>query len=198
MNKQRAIFVLFFLFSFSLHALVFYSLLNKSVTEKKSALWSGGESSSGGPVTFVDLSIGVEGSRGRGVEGTTKKNAAPKNKRVPGFGSGASDTPAGGSGAGLDKGGEVSAIAPSVLASIRKKIMKKKKYPLLAKEQGLSGIVTLNFQINKAGQLDYIKIMKSSGHDSLDQAAISSVQKAVPLPHYTEPIAVALEYRLNN
>ncbi|MBU1918553.1 energy transducer TonB, partial [bacterium] len=70
--------------------------------------------------------------------------------------------------------------------------------PLLAKEQGLSGIVTLNFQINKAGQLNYVKIMRSSGHDSLDQAAISSVQKAVPLPHYPEPIAVALEYRLNN
>jgi TonB family protein len=205
MNKQRAIFVFFIILSFSIHTLVFYSLSNNPKTNKVNALWSGGKSSSrDGPVTFVDLTVRVAGSQGRPPSqkasarqaGTNK--AVPRNKRTPGFGSGASDTPAGGSGAGLDNDGEVSVLAPSILASIRKKIMKKKRYPLLAKEQGLSGVVTLNFQTNKAGQLDYIKVTKSSGHNSLDLAAINSVKKAVPLPHYPEPIALALEYRLQN
>lgn len=112
------------------------------------------------------------------------------------FGKGNSDTPSGGTGNGLDKNGVNSASAPSVLAQIRKRIMQKKNYPIVAKENGWIGSVKLSFKINASGGLEFVKLLQSSGHEILDQSALETIRKAAPLPYYPDVIALSLEYNL--
>lgn len=111
-------------------------------------------------------------------------------------GLGNSDTPHHGSGAGLDKSGAISTQAPNVLARIRKEIMRKQFYPGEARAQKLSGSVKLNFKILENGGLDYVRVLKGSGHSILDEAALATIKKATPLPYYPESIALSLDYRM--
>lgn len=112
------------------------------------------------------------------------------------FGKGNSDTPAGGTGDGLDKSGVDSVSAPSVLAQIRKRIMQRKNYPIVAKENNWTGSVKLSFKINAAGGLEFVKLLQGSGHAILDQAALETIRKAAPLPYFPDAIALSLEYQL--
>lgn len=111
-------------------------------------------------------------------------------------GLGNSDTPHHGSGAGLDKSGAISAQAPNVLARIRQEIMRKQFYPGEARAQKLSGTVKVNFRILENGGLDYVRVLKGSGHSILDEAALTTIKKATPLPYYPESIALSLDYQI--
>ncbi len=98
----------------------------------------------------------------------------------------------GAGGNGIDDDGSAS---PSTLAVIRARIDRHKFMPLAAQEQNLSGTVKLSFQIDAQGRVAALTIVKSSGHSALDKAALSTVQKAAPLPFYKNPIAIELEYQ---
>lgn len=117
-------------------------------------------------------------------------------KQLKNFGIGRSDTPGGGIGPGLDPDGKILNFPPNILASIRKKIMRKKSYPNIAKENKWIGHVKLSFKINESGGLDFVKIVKSSGYNALDQSAVKTIHKAVPLPFYPKEIALSIEYKL--
>jgi protein TonB len=53
----------------------------------------------------------------------------------------------------------------------------KPEYPQEARRYDLAGTVTLMFLINADGRVADSKIMKSSGHRSLDQAAVVGISK---------------------
>ncbi len=137
---------------------------------------------------------GLQNGKDLAKKGVSRRGGVPPP--VLANGQGDSDTPAGGVGSGLDKTGVISDAAPSVLAQIRKKIMRKKVYPLHAQENNITGQVSVAFQINADGTLKSVTVQKSSGSGELDAAAVAAIKKAVPLPYYPAVIGLTLEYNL--
>lgn len=209
------------LLSIAIHGIFFWFILKQSGLERKlEDLWSGGGFGGKDHITFVELAkIDVHGNEQtpppkpeqQSKINTLKQKIHPvktgvqqKNKTQPGTadkttiksaaGTGNSDTPNSGHGQGLDPG-EVKQYA-SHLATIRKKIMRNKTYPSSAKDKGLTGAVKLAFKINPDGSLSSVRVLKSSGVSILDESALTSVRKSVPLPFYPETIAITLEYQL--
>jgi len=57
-----------------------------------------------------------------------------------------------------------------------------KKYPESARSRHLEGRVRVEFVLSEDGTLSDIKILKSSRHKNLDEAAISAIKRASPFP----------------
>lgn len=68
------------------------------------------------------------------------------------------------------------------LALIRQRIEKFKKYPLSARMKQLEGEVTIGFVLKSGGEAQQLAVRKSSGREILDQAALTAVREASPLP----------------
>jgi len=116
---------------------------------------------------------------------------------TPGFGKGDSPTPAGGDGSGYDavKG---ASQAPDILALIRQKILRAKKYPLMAQRRGTEGLVTLKFKLNKSGRLQSVAVIGSSGSSLLDEEAVATIKRAEPYPFYEGNITLGLKFDLRD
>lgn len=71
-------------------------------------------------------------------------------------------------------------ILNKYLLNIRAKIEENKVYPELARQEGLQGNTKVEFVIEKDGSISKIKILFSSGHKILDNAAVEAVKKATP------------------
>lgn len=72
-------------------------------------------------------------------------------------------------------------------AELRKKIMGKQTYPAFARAANLEGVTKIRFVLKRDGTLVTSEIEESSGHKSLDNAALQSVKRAAPFPPF--PIA---------
>lgn len=87
--------------------------------------------------------------------------------------------------------------------AVRQEIEKNKKYPLISKSKNEEGIVLLSFRIDKNGKIDNLKVLKSSGFEKLDEAAIKAVQKGMykNMPDELEDeyldIQVPIKFNLN-
>jgi periplasmic protein TonB len=57
-----------------------------------------------------------------------------------------------------------------------------KRYPLTA--HGASGTVTVQFELNRAGEVVSSKVTKSSGNHVLDEAALDLLRRASPFPAF--------------
>jgi periplasmic protein TonB len=75
---------------------------------------------------------------------------------------------------------------------------------LISKAKKEEGIVTLFFRVSKDGEITNIKIIKSSGYEKLDEAALKSVKsvgkyKAIPseLENDYLDIQVPIKFNLN-
>lgn len=111
------------------------------------------------------------------------------------FGQGDSPTPAGGIGSGYDpasgRSGEM-----TVLDRIRHKIERAKKYPLIARRQGIKGSVNLLFEIDNDGGLKKLSVAESSGSNLLDDEALATLKRAAPYPLYEGEITIGLKFDL--
>ncbi|MCC6272100.1 MAG: energy transducer TonB [Deltaproteobacteria bacterium] len=155
------------------------------------------------------------------AERPTEKASLPPGLPGPGEGdvSGARTGPGGGEGAGLGggegtgsgggkgpggvgapgsggsgSGGEASAI----LARIRQKIARAKRYPRQARSEELEGVAGLQFEINADGSVAYVNLTSSSGHRVLDEEAVATVRRAAPFPYYAGPIRFSLRFSLKD
>jgi protein TonB len=57
-----------------------------------------------------------------------------------------------------------------------------KRYPEKAREARQNGIVSIAFAVDRGGRLVRAAVVKSSGVETLDQAAVDMLQRASPLP----------------
>jgi TonB family protein len=72
------------------------------------------------------------------------------------------------------------------LNTIHMKIESQKRYPISARNAGVEGRSGVRITIMKNGKLEKVEIMDSSGHETLDNAALQSVRDAAPFPPIPE------------
>lgn len=68
------------------------------------------------------------------------------------------------------------------LSLIISKIERNKRYPPLARRNGIEGMVKVKFSIDQNGALLGLAIERGSGFELLDQEALSMVRRASPFP----------------
>lgn len=83
-----------------------------------------------------------------------------------------------------------------VLAEIRQRIERAKRYPEQARAMRQEGHVNVQFQIQPNGSPSHIVILQSSGVTTLDNAARQAIERSAPLPPYTGAINFTLTFRL--
>ena len=66
-------------------------------------------------------------------------------------------------------------------------------YPLLSKRAKETGVVTLRITVDASGRLKDAVVVKSSGFDRLDQAALQGVRKAVFAPYLENGKAIEVQ-----
>ena len=64
------------------------------------------------------------------------------------------------------------------------RLQQNKRYPRDAEARHETGIVTLNFSVDRRGKVLSSRIVKSSGHSSLDEEVLAMVHRAEPLPAF--------------
>lgn len=65
--------------------------------------------------------------------------------------------------------------------ALRRRVNELYKYPPKARLDHQEGLVTVRVVVKEDGRLDDIRIVKSSGHDILDEAALDTVRQASPI-----------------
>jgi protein TonB len=65
---------------------------------------------------------------------------------------------------------------------IQRRIRDKLIYPPPARKAGIQGVVEIAFTIYRDGKVSDVRIMVSSGQESLDKAAIAAIHAAAPFP----------------
>lgn len=92
------------------------------------------------------------------------KNAAPPTNKLPVAKQAAKNT-------------QNKAAEQQYKSRLHQVIAQQKKYPARAKRKQEEGTVTVSFVIYANGSIQNLKIVRSSGSDSLDQAAINTVKQ---------------------
>jgi len=70
--------------------------------------------------------------------------------------------------------------------AVRREIESRKKYPIAAQRIGIEGRTGIRMTILKDGRLEKVEVVKSSGYEILDRAALQSVLDAAPFPPIPE------------
>lgn len=83
---------------------------------------------------------------------------------------------------------EVSPTGPTMVADAHTEYAPAPDYPRMAKLRGLFGVVALRLEVNGQGLPMHVSVIKSSGHDILDQAALEALKRwrFTPTDHSTE------------
>jgi protein TonB len=110
---------------------------------------------------------------------------------------------AGGSGEGMSTGTDGGITRKDYFEMVRFKIESRKKYPASARARQIEGRVTVGFAMDTGGRAADVRVVKSSGHESLDQAAVEAVRSASPFPvppqgmiKNTIPLEVVIAFEL--
>ncbi len=80
---------------------------------------------------------------------------------------------------------------PSYFARIKRQIEMVWDYPYEAQREGITGQLTLRFQISRDGNLMNVKLINGSGYNVLDEAALQAVKSAAP--YYPFPVTIDRE-----
>lgn len=90
------------------------------------------------------------------------------------------------------------------LALVRGKVEEQREYPTFAKQAGQQGTVVVRAAVRGDGSVGEVTVVASSGHRSLDRAALGAVRKAAP---FRPPggyglgevaVEIPITYRLNH
>lgn len=196
---------IFLVISFFLHAALFFPFAIRRGDD--SFQWGGGRKSPNNSVLHVVVDFAQRGEGGKlfiekGADdlilfGKERKESGGSTAYLATSGLGISPSPAGGSGEGYD-GTAASEGRENLLAAIRQQILLQKHYPLVAMREGIEGTVEVTFRMEEDGDLRDLSVVRSSGHDLLDDEAVATVSRAQPFPYVGGDIRIALEYSLEN
>jgi protein TonB len=89
---------------------------------------------------------------------------------------------ASGNGPGGNGGALAGCLDPVWMHAVTERVRQFFYYPDAALAVHTTGVVTMHFSVRRNGQIDRLKIVKSSGDDGLDKAAYDIMRKAQPLP----------------
>jgi protein TonB len=83
-------------------------------------------------------------------------------------------------------------------AFIRELILDNLTYPVIARRMGWKGNLTVSFVICEGGNVENVRIVKSSGHKILDDNALSTIRgiQPFPKPPVRAEIVIPIEYRI--
>lgn len=101
-----------------------------------------------------------------------------------------------GTGTGLGTGSGPAGNDP-ILAQIRDRIERAKRYPVLAKKFGLAGRSLVRFEIDEKGHAREVALKSSSGSNLLDDEALATIRRAAPFPTYPTPLEVWIRFDLS-
>jgi protein TonB len=82
---------------------------------------------------------------------------------------------------------------------ISKLVREHLEYPYLARRMGWEGEVLLFFRLNPTGEVEEIKVLKSSGFEVLDTSAVNAVKRAskhFPRPNQIVLIKLPIQFKL--
>lgn len=66
--------------------------------------------------------------------------------------------------------------------NVRSRLNRAFRYPVAAKRQGLQGTAQVRFTVTSGGGVSNVRVVASTGHAVLDQAALETVRRASPFP----------------
>lgn len=95
-----------------------------------------------------------------------------------------------------DSSGGEDARHSDAVSLIRTSIERTKAYPAAARRRGIEGTATAEFAISGNGRPVNIRIVRSSGSQILDAAALETITRAAPFPVISGVIEVPIVYRL--
>ncbi|WP_245624710.1 energy transducer TonB [Marinomonas fungiae] len=81
-------------------------------------------------------------------------------------------------------GGAAGATA-NYYAKLAAKLAQNKRYPRQSRRRGEEGVVTIRFTAHASGDASNVRVVKSSGSERLDAAAVDMVHRAQPLPAFS-------------
>jgi periplasmic protein TonB len=119
----------------------------------------------------------------------------------PSSGSGVAGGPqGGGAGTSLAAAGEGRDAIPAeygpYLQGFRRRVQASLEYPLSARRRGLSGTVELEVLLESSGRVSAVRLISSSSHAVLDDAALRAVQglaaEPFPAPLPRRPLRIRL------
>lgn len=89
-----------------------------------------------------------------------------------------------GRGTGVGIGSDLAGLARGYLGQLESYLGRNHQYPLAARRARLQGVVEVEITIQPTGQITSVRVVRSSGHDILDEAAISRLRtlRTVPPP----------------
>lgn len=70
-----------------------------------------------------------------------------------------------------------------LLEGLRQRILSERVYPPQARRRGIEGIVHLLISLDPSGRLIEVRVVRSSGHRMLDNAAVSLIKRVLPYEH---------------
>jgi protein TonB len=82
-------------------------------------------------------------------------------------------------------GGSQAGGAPTAsarVAAILARLRAVTRYPDEARARDLSGVATVRFSLSAQGTVERVDLVRSSGHASLDRAALDAVRRGAPYP----------------
>jgi protein TonB len=95
-------------------------------------------------------------------------------------------------------------IYVSYFTKIKQNIEQQWEYPEMALRYGLQGRLSLEFTIGSSGQLEQLRMIRSSGSQLLDEEALRAIKAAAPFPPIPSwirpiplPISASMEYHDN-
>lgn len=86
--------------------------------------------------------------------------------------------------------------ADARVTAILQRIGRHQRYPGVARESGAEGAATVSFRILPDGNLQDLRIKKTSGNAHLDDASLEAVRKAAPLPYLGKTLVLTIRYTL--
>jgi TonB family protein len=84
-----------------------------------------------------------------------------------------------------------------LLALLHAAIQAQQRYPLSAMEMERQGSVTIKFLLLPNGKIENLRMVHSSGTDSLDEAALAAVKNAAPFKDINRHLTSAREFSID-